>query len=58
MIKKYNLRVNDDRLLDFRETVNEMFEIDQYEKIPHDKNELDPITYGKRLNSRWAYLDK
>jgi len=58
MIKKYNLRVNDDRLLDFRETVNEMFEFDQYEKIPYDKCELDPVTYGKRLNSRWAKLDK
>jgi len=53
MIKKYNLRVNDDRLLDFRETVHEMFELDQHDKTPIDKNELDPDNYGRRINSRW-----
>lgn len=39
------------RLEDFRETINEIVDVNQYDQMPRDKNELDPEYYGKRTEN-------
>lgn len=50
LISKYNMRTTQIRLGDFRETLEEIVDIDQYDKSPRDIHELDPGYYGKRID--------
>jgi hypothetical protein len=47
LIQKYNLRINEDRLEDFRTTIKEIVDVNIHGQIPRDKKELDSAEYGR-----------
>lgn len=51
VINKYNMRNTEDRLQDFRATISEIVDVNMHNKVPRDKQELDPDIYGKRLET-------
>ena len=50
MIDKYNLRQNEMRLDDFRSTIAEIVDAEHHGIVPRDAKELDPETYGRRID--------
>ena len=49
IIHTYNLRETEDRLQDFRETIDEIVGCDLYDKKPKDMGEFDTPDYGKHV---------
>lgn len=43
------MRPTQQRLGDFRETLEEIIDVNLYDSVPRDVHELDPSYYGKRL---------